>query len=176
MGCWLCPRSLLQNGDGSIHQFERAVDFYLVRHGEAISATLDPQRPLSRLGRQDVERLARCAIARNVRPAAIFHSGILRAQQTAEILAQYVSPPAGVQSISGLLPEDDPMVAKGELEASERSLALVGHLPHMNRLLALLIHGEVQKESADFRPATMVCCSFDGDTWKISWTISHKPS
>lgn len=150
--------------------------FYLVRHGEAVSDTGNSQRPLTRLGREDVERLARCALARNVRPAAIFHSGILRAQQTAEILAQYLSPRAGIHPVTGWLPQDDPMVAKGELEAAERSLLFVGHLPHLHRLLALLAHGDAQSESVELRPATMVCCTFNGSDWKIGWIITPGPA
>lgn len=148
------------------------MDFYLVRHGEAVSRTIDPQRPLTCAGRQDVERLARCAMSRNVRPFAILHSGILRARQTAEVLAQILAPPAGVQAIAGLLPEDDPMVAKGELEAAEGSLMMVGHLPHLSRLVALLTHRDAQRESIELAPATMACCSFDGGTWKTSWIIN----
>ena len=147
------------------------MDFYLVRHGEAVSETIDPQRPLTRLGRQDVERLARCAMTRNIRPAAILHSGILRARQTAETMAEVLSPPAGIQAIAGLLPGDDTMVARGEIEAAERSLMIVGHLPHLSRLVALLTHRDAQSESMVWTPAMMVCCSCDGGAWQTSWII-----
>ncbi len=165
----------LPNESRSTHRVEHAVDFYLVRHGEAVPETSHSQRPLTPLGREDVERLGRCAAARNVRPSAILHSGILRAQQTAEILAQHLAPPGGAHPISGLLPQDDPFVAKAEMEAAEQSLVLVGHLPHLNRLIAVLTHGDAQSESVEFRPATMVCCSFDGRAWKISWILTLEP-
>jgi phosphohistidine phosphatase SixA len=63
------------------------------------------------------------------------------------------------------------MIVRGELEAAERSLMLVGHLPHLSRLVTLLIRREAQSETVDFAPATMVCCSFEGSAWKISSTI-----
>lgn len=148
------------------------MDFYLVRHGEAVSGTLDPQRPLSPSGRQNVEVLARLATAKNVRVSAIFHSGILRAQQTAEILADRLSPAAGVKPISGLGPQDDPMIAKAELDAAQSSIMLVGHLPHLNRLAALLVNGDAEQEVVDFAPAMMVCCSNDRLRWKITWTLT----
>ena len=148
------------------------MNFYLVRHGEAVSERVDPQRPLTQVGREEVERVARSALAREFRVSAIFHSGILRAQQSAEILAEHLAPAIKVQQISGLLPQDDPMIAKAELEAAERSVMLVGHLPHMNRLAALLINGDLSREVVKFSPATMVCCSRDGSHWKIAWKLA----
>jgi len=116
--------------------------------------------------------VARSARAREFQVSAIFHSGILRAQQSAEILAEYLAPAIRVGQLSGLLPQDDPMIAKAELEAAESSIMLVGHLPHMNRLAALLINGDLNREVVEFSPATMVCCSRDGSRWQIAWTLA----
>jgi phosphohistidine phosphatase len=112
---------------------------YLVRHGEAVSAHIDPQRPPSAHGRAEVAELARLALSREVQVAELRHSGILRAQQTAEILAGYLKPPGGVRPTAGLLPEDDPEIVKVEIEAAEQPILLVGHLPFMSRLAALLV-------------------------------------
>jgi phosphohistidine phosphatase len=147
------------------------VELYLVRHGEAVSETFDPRRPLTRVGREEVERVARLAVDRKIIVSAIFHSGILRAQQTAEIFADVLANPVKVQQTTGLLPQDDPAIAKAEMEVSEQPVMLVGHLPHMNRLAALLIHGDADRRAVEFSPATVVCCSRDGTDWKIAWTI-----
>jgi phosphohistidine phosphatase len=151
------------------------MDFYLVRHGEAVSETLDPRRPLSRLGREQVERVARLALAKNPQVSAIFHSGILRAKQTAEILAEHLGLTVRVKPSSGLLPEDDPSIGKGELEAAESSIMMVGHLPHMNRLAALLVNGDVNRQVVGFGPATVVCCSRAGSHWEIAWILAPGP-
>lgn len=147
------------------------MDFYLVRHGEAVAATVDPQRPLSAPGRRAVEAVARAAAGRDVRVGAILHSGILRARQTAEIFTQILAPAQGASFNAGLLPEDDPAVAKAELEAASDSVMLVGHLPHMSRLAALLARGLWEWETVDFAPATLVCCSYDGARWRMHWKI-----
>jgi phosphohistidine phosphatase len=147
------------------------VNVYLVRHGEAVSEKQDPQRPLSPSGRQEVERVARMAAAKNVQVSVIFHSGILRARQTAEILAQSLRCTSGVQPLSGLRPQDDPAIAKAEIEVAESPIILVGHLPHLNRLVALLIGADAESPVMEFPPATMVCCSNDTSKWKISWTL-----
>jgi phosphohistidine phosphatase len=119
--------------------------------------------------------MAVMAVAKNVQVSAIFHSGILRAKQTAEILAEHLQLNLGVEQLSGLLPQDDPAVAKGELEAAASPIILVGHLPHLNRLIALLVSGDVESGAMELPPATMVCCSNDGSKWKISWTLTPRP-
>jgi phosphohistidine phosphatase len=151
------------------------LDIYLVRHGEAVLEKIDPERPLTSSGRAAVEQVARMAAAKNVQVSAIFHSGILRAKQTAEILAAHLQFNSGVQQLSGLLPQDDPAVAKGELEAAESAMLLVGHLPHLNRLLSLLVRGDMDSVVMDLLPATMVCCSYDGSKWTISWALTPQP-
>ena len=157
-------------------RIESDVNIYLVRHGEAAPAELDPERPLTRAGREDVERVAQKAAAQNVQVAAIFHSGILRAKQTAEIIAGRLRLADRVQQLSGLLPQDDPAIAKAEVQTLEQPLMLVGHLPHLGRLAALLISGAVDSEAVEFAPATMVCCRQDGSRWQIAWTLTPRPS
>jgi phosphohistidine phosphatase len=148
------------------------VNVYLVRHGEAVSEQQDPQRPLTASGREEIERVARTAAAKNIQVSAIFHSGILRARQTAEILAEALRFASAVQPLSGLRPQDDPAIAKAEIEAAENPIMLVGHLPHLHRLVALLISGDADSQVMEFPPATMICCSNDTSKWKISWTLT----
>jgi phosphohistidine phosphatase len=150
------------------------VDIYLVRHGEAVSERVDPQRPLTPTGREEVERVARMAASKNVRVSAICHSGILRAKQTAEIIAEQLQFISGVQQLSGLLPQDDPAIAKAELDAAENPIMLVGHLPHLNRLGALLVRGDGESKLMEIPPATIVCFSSDGSKWKITWTLTPR--
>jgi phosphohistidine phosphatase len=147
------------------------VNFYLVRHGDALSATENPQRPLSSDGRRHVELTARCALERSINVSVIYHSGILRAKETAEILAKQMSV-ATVAELSGLLPEDDPAIVKAELDAAVGSLLLVGHLPFMSRLAGLLINGDPERPAVEFFPATMVCCARSATHWKISWVFA----
>lgn len=145
---------------------------YLVRHGDAVSANENPQRPLSAKGRQSVERTARLALARKVQVSTIYHSGILRALETAQIFGQLLAPPLGLEEHAGLLPEDDPAIVKAELEMTTHSILLVGHLPYLNRLAALLIAGDPEHGVVQFAPAMMACCSKESDRWNIDWTLA----
>ena len=72
---------------------------YLLHHAEAVDASVDPQRPLSPGGRAHAARLAADAAARGVRPDVIWHSGKLRARQTAEAYWKHCNPLADFSAI-----------------------------------------------------------------------------
>ena len=141
---------------------------YLVRHGDAMPETEDPARPLSVPGRAEVAELGRAAVARGVTAAEIRHSGLLRARQTAELLAAVLHPPGGVRGVAGLAPQDDPDVTAGELEAAGEPVMLVGHLPHLGRLAARLTGSPTEIELGT---ATMLCLARGHRGWTIEWQI-----
>jgi phosphohistidine phosphatase len=146
--------------------------FYLARHGEAMADLIDPRRPLTRAGREDVDRVARQAAQKAVEVLVIYHSGILRAAQTAEIFARRLAPGGGIQTMSGLRPDNDPSLAAAELVDAANPVMLVGHLPHLNRLASLLSRrGYADGDTVGFMPATLACYSRDGSLWKFEWTL-----
>jgi phosphohistidine phosphatase len=148
------------------------MNFYFARHGEAVADFIDPARPLTPAGREDIETVARLAADKTVQVSVIYHSGILRAAQTADIFAAHLAPADGVRVMSGLRPEDDPCVAAAELAISGSPVMLVGHLPHINRLTAMLISGDAEVGVIDFMPAMMACCGREGSLWKLAWTLA----
>lgn len=142
-----------------------------MRHGEAKPQNEDPRRPLSQRGRLEVEEVSRLAMVKRVRVHQILHSGKLRARETAEIMARCLQPPQGICEIRGLDPLEDPMIAKGELEAAQAPVMLVGHLPHLARLASLLLTGgPEQEEIVGLSPATMACLRWE-ESWKLAWTL-----
>jgi phosphohistidine phosphatase len=128
---------------------------YLIRHGEAQPGNDDAARPLSDRGRIQVGRVAALAARLGVRPREIVHSGLVRARQTAELLAAQLAPGEGVRAMRGLAPGDDPAVAAAECEARREDLMLVGHLPHLGRLAGLLVLGSPGRELIRFGPGTL---------------------
>jgi phosphohistidine phosphatase SixA len=66
-------------------------------------------------------------------PAAIWHSGKLRARQTAELFLA-LNPFAEFKMIRGLRPDDPPEIMIGALAEEARDLVLVGHLPYLPAL------------------------------------------
>ena len=79
---------------------------YLVQHGDALPEQVDPERPLSAKGRRDVEAVARLLASTGTRAVRVAHSGKLRAQQTAEVLAAALAPAAVPETMTGLNPND----------------------------------------------------------------------
>ena len=111
---------------------------YLAHHGDAEHPGVDPQRPLSRRGRDQVDTLSSRAAAREVRPEVIWHSGKLRARQTADAYWRACNPLAEFSATRWMQPDDPPHLAD-LLQVETRDVMLVGHMPHLDRLLGRLL-------------------------------------
>lgn len=144
---------------------------YLVHHGDAVGPEVDPARPLSTRGRADVDLLAQQAAERGVKPAIIWHSGKLRAKQTAEAFWRRCNPLSTFAAAHGLQP-DDPVswIVDAVLDES-KDIMLVGHFPHMPRLLASLVTGGVAAASADFPMHGIVALDEAGGRWVEMWRL-----
>jgi phosphohistidine phosphatase len=139
---------------------------YLVHHGDAVGAEVDPQRPLSDRGREEVDRLARTAAARSVKPAVIWHSGKLRARQTAEAFWRHCNPLAEFHAARGLQPSDPPGPVVTMIGAETRDLLLVGHMPGLPRILQTLVRAP---ESVGFPIHGLVAVEREGEGWIERW-------
>lgn len=146
---------------------------YLVQHAQAKPREEDSQRPLSDQGRADIQKVAAFLSARGtVQISRILHSGKLRARQTAEVLSGHLNPTGGSSETDGLAPLDDPAVWAGRLAELDEDLILVGHLPHMGKLAALLITGGADQPVVTFKPGGVVCLERDNDGyWSLSWMV-----
>ena len=111
---------------------------YLVHHGHAVSPGVDPQRPLSAQGRGQTDTLSGLAAVRGVHPDVIWHSGKLRARQTADAYRRACNPLAEFSATRWMQP-DDPLRLVDLLAAETREVMLVGHMPHLDRLLCRLL-------------------------------------
>ena len=140
---------------------------YLVRHGEAKGADLDPARHLTARGADEVQRIASAAVdALAIRPARIVHSGKARARQTAEIWASLVGVSTGESD--GLGPNDDPSVWAARLHAEPNDIMLVGHLPHLGRLAGLLVTGDAEGAVAGFPAGGLVVLERVRGDWRVA--------
>jgi len=144
---------------------------YLVQHAEAKSKEEDPARDLTEKGRRDTERMARYLKRLNVPISLIFHSGKTRAHSTAEILAEQVQPAAGVSDAPGLAPLDDPAIWAERVASLEEDTLLVGHLPHLGKLAALLLSGDKEKSMVNFQMGGVVCLRRQEGNWALDWMI-----
>ncbi len=145
---------------------------YLVRHGEAKSEAEDPARPLSERGREEVTRVAKHVGALGLQIAAIHHSDKLRARQTAEILAEFLSPARGIHEMEGLAPMDHPGNAQAALEAASEPVMLVGHLPHLSRLASALLLGDSEQEILQFTAGAIACLVTGDRNFRVEWVLT----
>ena len=142
---------------------------FLVHHGDAVGPDVDARRPLSEHGRVAVERLADKTAAAGVNPSVIWHSGKLRAKQTAEIFWRACNALAEFSATRDLQPDDSPSWMRDRLRHEPRDLLLAGHFPHLPGLLRLLdadaaafpLHGVVALETSD-----------EGQTWRELWRLA----
>ena len=148
---------------------------YLVRHGDAVSSQVDPQRPLSEQGRADIRKIASYIKPQRIFVEYIWHSGKLRAAQTAEILAESVSVKKDCSARNNMSPNDDIGIIADELEAYDTNLMLIGHLPFLAYLASLLVSGKDVSNIVAFDAGAIVCLSrSDPSRWQIEWMISPK--
>jgi len=146
---------------------------YLVRHGEAVSSQFYPQRPLSEQGLADIRKVASFIKPMEVSVEHIWHSGKLRAEQTAEILAESVSVEKDCSAHKDLMPNDDVTIIADELEAYDTDLMIVGHLPFMAYLASLLAAGTQTANIAAFDAGSIVCLNRRGPgQWQIEWMVT----
>lgn len=145
---------------------------YLVQHAAALPKEEDPKRPLSEKGEGDIRKVAAFLTEHKaVKVSHILHSGKLRAEQTAEALAEHLHP-GSVTATDGLNPLDDPTVWVGHLAETDEDLMQVGHLPHMSRLAARLIMGDADQPVVQFRMGGVVCLGRDeGGRWSLRWMV-----
>ena len=142
----------------------------LVHHGDAVGPHIDPMRPLSSVGRAATEMVAGAAASRGVKPDAIWHSGKLRARQTAEIFWKACNPLAPLTAERGLLPDDPPQWMRDRLSGEDRTILIVGHMPYLPRLLQML-SGAGDERALSFPLHGCVALELDGDRWKEIWRV-----
>lgn len=146
---------------------------YLVHHGVAVGPDVDIRRPLSAAGRQAVEVLAAAAAERGAKPVVVWHSGKLRAKQTAEAYWRACNALADFAATRDLQPDDPASWIRDRLRFEPRDIMLAGHYPHMPRLLSMLLGG-ADDVAASFPQHGIVALRTEdeGETWTEEWRLA----
>jgi len=144
---------------------------FLIHHGDAVGPEVDPRRPLSPSGAAAVERIAAQAAANGAKPSVVWHSGKLRAKQTAVAFWRACNALAEFSATRDLQPDDPPQWIRDRLRGETRDVAIAGHFPHLPRLLALLVTGG--EAGASFPQHGIVALKTDdgGETWQECWRL-----
>lgn len=143
---------------------------FLIHHGDAVGPDVDPQRPLSARGRLAVERLVVQAAAKGAKPAVVWHSGKLRAKETAQAFWRACNALATFAATRDLQPNDPPDWMRDRLRGEAQDLALAGHFPHIDRLLQLLTRGTAAR--FPLHGIVALVTDDEGESWKEMWRLS----
>lgn len=124
----------------------------------------DAERPLTLEGAKRARRAAAGLKGIARLPALVLTSPLVRARDTAAIFARAARWPEAVEC-EALSPGASPQEV---LEALRRQsgkaecIAVVGHQPHLGRLLALCLRGNAHAGGFELKKSAVVCLHFQG--------------
>lgn len=145
---------------------------YLVRHAHAVDQAPDHSRPLSERGHEQVRVLGRFLRAsEGFAPEEIWHSSLLRAKETAELLTRHAKLEGRQREVAGLRPEDNPAGIARELAGITRSVAVVGHEPHLSTLATLLVTGSAEPVVFVMKKCSALALERAGGQWLVRWHV-----
>ena len=149
------------------------MQLYLIRHAHALDGDDDEARPLSGKGRAQVRRVASFLRTSGVfTPGEIWHSPLVRARQTAELLARRLKLDAPLCAVADLTPADDPRRMVRRLAREKRTIALVGHDPHLSTLASLLVAGTATPHVFALKKCSVLALERVAGRWVVRWHVS----
>ena len=145
------------------------MDLYIVRHAIAVERgdpayPWDDDRPLTPEGIHKFRLAARGLEKLDVRPDHILSSPLIRARQTAEILRDATMPHLEITYSQKLKPDSEFGDSLGAVAAlGAKTVAVVGHEPHLSGFASYLLCGPRQSASLVFRKGATALLRFPGE-------------
>lgn len=122
------------------------MNLYIIRHAIAVDEGTsdyesDSERPLTDKGRKKMRQIAKSLRNLGVEFDLILSSPYIRAQETAEILADVFKMKKKIVFSDNLIPMGNPelLITEVNEKYSVDSMAVVGHEPHLSGLVGLLV-------------------------------------
>jgi phosphohistidine phosphatase len=149
----------------------------LMQHGEALSKEINPEQPLSPVGRDHVARTGRFLQTLGLNFTAILCSPKARAQETASLIAEAVGFPANritaSEAFKAKAAPQDSAEALRSFEGDTRVL-VAGHLPNLPQLAAhLLTRGPAF--DLRFENAGLTCLEAESPAVRNAALVYHLP-
>jgi phosphohistidine phosphatase len=154
------------------------LEIYLIQHAKSKSKEEDSARPITDQGKKTVEMIGAHLARLGISFDRVFHSGKLRAEQTAEILVDNLKINVKVEAHAGLDPLDrvEPITywLSEQSRQGLRSVAIVGHLPFLDRLASLLVAGNETSGVVAFQHAGVVRLApkAEGQGYTVRWVLT----
>jgi phosphohistidine phosphatase len=162
------------------------MNLYLMRHGIALplddpSVAQDSERPLNSKGIKRMRQAAKGLRRLKIPFDGILTSPLLRARQTAEIVASALGMDTRLEEISGLAPESTvEHLLFGLTRYQDREhLLLVGHEPLLGNTAAHLLGArQTANMNIDFKKGALCCIEIESlpgaGPGKLHWLLTPK--
>ena len=138
---------------------------FLIRHGDALSSSVDSERPLSDGGVKQCEVLSDILKKHHGSLSVkIYYSPKLRAEQTASIISRSFRSCSLLIS-EDLLPNSDPDIWHSQLDSMQEDIVIVSHLPFIPAFYELLA-GE--NEDLTFSTASCLLLDHSENGWELT--------
>ena len=115
---------------------------HLIQHGACLPKELDPNQPLSPVGREQVEKSAHAARILGLRFELVIASPKIRSLQTAEIMADYTGYPlSGIEvteAAKAMAPASTTIDFMQEYDGLD-SILIAGHLPSLGLIASQIL-------------------------------------
>lgn len=142
---------------------------YFSQHGLAVDKADDAERPLSQAGILQTKTIAKILHDSKTPVTSIFHSGKLRAAQTAKIFASEMDI-STTSETDGLSPNDNVTLLAQQLNINHA--LYIGHLPHLENLVSYLVTGSKQANIIHFQNSAIVCLENNESAYDIRWYLT----
>lgn len=109
----------------------------IIQHGDAVDSSINQQRPLSQKGKEQFHKFAQFLHIINWKPDIVIHSGILRAYESAAIVAEKFNCEVAVNKY--INPNDNPDTIIQYLLHEKRNVIVVTHKPFIDVLVAQVL-------------------------------------
>jgi phosphohistidine phosphatase len=162
------------------------MNLYLMRHAIAVAGDepgvdTDGERPLSPKGIKRMRKAARGLKRLEIPFDALLTSPLLRARQTADVVAPLIGLESQVEVISGLTPESsvDNLISDLTGYQNWEHLLLVGHEPLLSQMMAFLLTGKKNQElGIELKKGGLCRIEIDGlppdKPGKLHWLLAPK--
>ena len=165
--------------------YVKTMEVYLLRHGLAVERGTagfedDAARPLTTRGKRQLVAVAAAMKQMGLHFDLILSSPLVRARQTAEIVARELKQKKRLALSTTLAPGGQPKLLAAELtrlESPPETVLLIGHEPDLSRLLSLWTSGGTQLQ-VDFKKAGLAKLEMEkpaaGKCATLAWLLTPK--
>jgi phosphohistidine phosphatase len=145
------------------------MDLLILRHAIAYPRDAkrwpdDRERPLTAAGIRRARRAAAGLKRIALRPDLVLTSPLVRARDTAQVFSQAARWPEALEC-AALAPQgglDAVLEALRRQGGKAACIAVVGHQPHLGRLLAHCLRGDALPQAFELKKSAVACVHFDG--------------